>query len=60
MLCAAEWEEEDEDGSVGDEGSGPENICHWPWELYLRPSVCFRVRWWIFARENGRGGERER
>ena len=44
MLCAAEWEEEDEDGSVGDEGSGPENICHWPWELYLRPSVCFRVR----------------
>ena len=42
MLCAAEWEK-DEDGSVGDEGSGPENICYWSWELYLRPSMCFRV-----------------
>ena len=59
MLCAAEWEDEDEDRSVGDEGSEPENICSWPWELYLRPSVCFRVGWWIFARENGKG-KRER
>ena len=49
MLCAAEWEEEDEDESVGDEGSGPENICYWPWELHLWPSVCFRVGRWIFA-----------
>ena len=34
VPCAVEWEEH-EDGSVGDEGSGPENICYWPWELCL-------------------------
>ena len=37
----AEWEEESTDRSVGSEGWGMEDVCNWPRELYLWPSVLY-------------------
>ena len=59
MLCAAVWEE-DENQSVGGEGWGAEDVCYWPWELYLWPSALrVRVGRWIFVR-GWEGEERDR